>query len=240
MLPEDGPCQPWCTWADVVACRADLDDISEPATELALELSTDILYHLTGKRYPGECETTRSICQPCGCARSACSGCGPFSRIDLGGRWRVSDVLSVIVDGAAVPSSAWRVDDWRWLVRIDGMTWPTSVDLTDPAAFQVTWVYGRVPSKSLQWAAAIFAGEIAAKCSGKKCGIPQRVTNVVRAGVSYTVFDPQRFLDDGRVGLYEVDLAITAANKGRKARPGIFAPTCAPQRVATGTDAGGS
>lgn len=240
-LPDEGPCQPWVTWAEVVACRSDLDAVPEPAKVLALDAATSILFELTGKRYPGECETTRSFCQRCGCARDWCSGCGPFARVDLGALWPVSDVISVTVEGEDVDASKWRVDDWRWLVRLDGETWPLATDLTEPDAFQVTWVYGRNPSPSLRNAAALFTAEVAAKCASLTCGLPDRVTTVNREGVTYTILDPQRFIAEGRTGIYLVDLAVEADKRGRTLPPGGFNPARAgTRRVATGTDAGGS
>lgn len=242
-LPDDGPCQPWVTWAEVTSCTGvNLDSVAPEARDGIMAQASDILYGLTERRYPGECETTRSICQPCGCARSGCRGCGPFARVDLGGLWPVSDVVEVVLDGTPLDRAGhWRVDDWRWLVRTDGLTWPTTSDLTDPEGFQVTWVYGRVPPPSLRRAAALLAAEIATACvPGATCKLPSRVTTITREGVSYTVLDSQKFIDEGRTGIYLVDMAIAAAKRGRKARPRILVPGCGTRRVATGTDDGGS
>jgi hypothetical protein len=55
------------------------------------------------------------------------------------------------------------------------------------------------------------------------CKIPERVTSVSRQGVSWTLIDPQDFLQDGRTGIYAVDIAIKALNpKNSRRRARIF------------------
>lgn len=57
------------------------------------------------------------------------------------------------------------------------------------------------------------------------CRFPARVTNVTRQGVSWTILDPQDFLNDGRTGLYEVDLFLKAVNPDKARRPArVFSP----------------
>lgn len=57
-----------------------------------------------------------------------------------------------------------------------------------------------------------------------ECRIPERVTSVTRQGMSWTMIDPMDFMEKGRTGIYEVDLAINTVRPGRR-RARIFHPT---------------
>jgi hypothetical protein len=55
------------------------------------------------------------------------------------------------------------------------------------------------------------------------CALPERISSVARQGVSYTVMDPQEFISNGKVGIYEIDLFLAAVNPNKaKKRPRIF------------------
>jgi len=49
---------------------------------------------------------------------------------------------------------------------------------------------------------------------GEKCNLPERVTSIVRQGVSWTILDPQTFMDKGLVGISRIDSWITIARRG--------------------------
>lgn len=67
---------------------------------------------------------------------------------------------------------------------------------------------------------------LAADSDDAECRIPERVTSVTRQGVSWTMIDPQDFLDAGRTGIYEVDLAIKVMNPSKaRARARVFTTT---------------
>lgn len=221
-----GPCEPWCSWEDVaqLCTGLDLSPIADGVRDRLLDIATDVLYGLDGSRYPGLCTTTRRLCLGCTvCRREPCA-CGPTQAVDLGGRWPVWAAYDVTIDGEVLDASAYTVRDRRWLVRLDGTHWPTGSDLDDPDAFTATWIYGRRPPVKLANAAAVFAAEMAKSCLGKKCELPQRVTSLTRENVSYVLLDSQNFIDQGRTGVYAVDLALQSAKMGRKTGPGAFAP----------------
>lgn len=226
-----GPCEEWCTWAEVTACRTDLAAADGNIRALAIETATEILWNLTERRYSGLCKTTRSLCMACsGCGGgwawdggwwgSSCR-CAPSESIYLGPN--VRGVLKVTVLGVDLPRSAYRVDDGR-LVRIDNLPWPGGTDLTDPAAFRATWVAGNPIPRGARRAAAKYAAEIAAQCLKKACQLPERVTSVVREGVSYTILDSLKMIDEGRTGLPSVDLWIGADRRGQEPGPGMSHP----------------
>jgi hypothetical protein len=45
---------------------------------------------------------------------------------------------------------------------------------------------------------------------------------VNRDGTSYVILDSQKFLDEGRTGIYDVDLALIAARPPAEGKPGSF------------------
>lgn len=229
----DGPCSPWITWDDVegLCGNADLSSVSNAQREFILDDATWVLYALTGRRYPGICETTRRVCRTCVTCGGLCA-CGVRSTIDLsGGRYPVLAVWDVVVDGVEIAASGYNLRGRRYLDRLDDEAWPTWSDLTDPDAFHLSFAYGRRPPVGLVHAAARFAAEIAKKCAGLKCELPARVTSISREGVSYTILDSQKFIDEGRTGIYEVDLAIIADRRAKtEPRPGGYSPMHAGSR----------
>lgn len=57
------------------------------------------------------------------------------------------------------------------------------------------------------------------------CQLPERVTNINREGVSYSIIDPQTFLDKDQVGLSRVDLWISSVNPSKSRRyAGVYTP----------------
>jgi hypothetical protein len=95
----------------------------------------------------------------------------------------------------------------------------------------VTYTYGSEPPAMVARAIEVLANEIQLASQDQPCRLPERVTNVSRQGISWTVIDPQDFLDDGRTGIYEVDLVLNTVNLGRaKARARVFSPEFPPPR----------
>lgn len=245
-LPDEGPCQPWCTWAQVEACVPyDLSSISDGAVQAdIIAQASEIIFNLNHQRYPGVCEATRGICQ------SVIWGwftypwwpythCGPGEAVDLGSRFAVEAVSQVIVNGVILPhdGTVYRVDGWRYLTRIDGNSWPRCADLTDPLAFQATWTWGRAIPKAAQRAAARFAAELAAECiPDQDCQIPKHVTTVSREGMTFVAVDSFKMLEEGRTGIYAVDSWLAADLMGSQAPPGGIDPAEPTRLMALGTD----
>lgn len=235
------PCEPWPA---TLCCSGLPEDVSDVVLDQALRVSTEILWGLSGRRF-GTCEVTMRPCrkecslgldvpwwgdylalpaqwwawQPrCSSCQRTC-GCSRLEeiRLPLG---PVVSVGSVIINGEVLPASgasrAYRVDDFRTLVRLDGGTWPWCQDLladiTEPNTFQVTWTYGRpVPAAGLL-AVSILACEVAKACLDLPCELPDRLQHLVRQGLSMAFLDPQDFLEQGRTGLYLPDLFLRTYN----------------------------
>lgn len=225
---DAGPCEPWCAWEDVVRCGAINWPNGEPdeiQKQLWLEQGTEILYNLSGRKYPGLCTVTRSLCFACQhCQPVACS-CDPYPGIDLGGRFPVWAVVDVTIDGVAEPNTAYKLRGRRWLIRTDGHWWPSGWNTADADRFRVTWITGRnVPAGGVA-AAARYVQEIAKRCAGDStCQLPSRVTSLQREGITYVVLDPMDAINEGRTSIDTVDTWLTADKLGSKPRPGVFHP----------------
>lgn len=231
----DGPCEPWCTWDDVGACGS-VPEVTAQQQQLWIGQASEILWNFTGRFYGGICEVTRSLCFACWSCRPYACGCEPVNGIDLGGgRLPVWGAWDVVVDGATLDPSAYTVRGRRWLVRLDGGVWPTGSSTNlDPDRFRVSWAFGRRVTDGGRLAAARFAQQIALRCTGSRdCQLPTRVTTIVREGITYTVLDSMKMIAEGRTGLDMVDMWVVSDTKGRKAKPGIFAPAAAtgPRRI---------
>jgi hypothetical protein len=142
------------------------------------------------------------------------------------------DVLAVRIDGALLPETEYRVDDRRWLVRLDpeGEAWPSCQDLTAadtaPDTFSVQFTYGIDPPAAGVLAAATLACELALACAGSdSCRLPRRVQQITRDGVSMALLDPLTMFDEGRFGIPEVDMFIATYNpKKLQRRASVVSP----------------
>jgi hypothetical protein len=93
-----------------------------------------------------------------------------------------------------------------------------------PHNVEVSYTYGTQPPSAGRSAARLLAIELIKLYEGDDtCALPQRVTNISRQGVSYTLLDSQDFIDDLRTGLYAVDLFLKTANPDKaRARARVF------------------
>jgi hypothetical protein len=238
---DGGPCGVWpVLWG---AC--DLTGISPTVTGVALQAATDVLYALTGRRY-GVCQLSIRPCRR-ECSRDVWSAgnwweWGQWPRpLFFQGTWYniacgqcssgcsctyvpeallpspVSAVTQVKVDGVTLPEMAYRVDDWRLLVRTDGGIWPICQDLTkadtEVGTWSVTVQFGEAVPTLGQIAVGELACEFAHLLSGTgDCALPKPVQTLVRQGVTMNFLDPNEIFANGRVGLYLSDLFITTMN----------------------------
>jgi hypothetical protein len=153
----------------------------------------------------------------CGSRAYGC-GCG-LSWVELPGY--VGRVDSVEVEGLALPSTAYRVDNGSRLIRQDGEGWPVQ-DLSKSAGSADTWVVryfqGDAPTEIDDWAVGILAQEFLKSMSGdKKCRLPAGVQTVSRNGVTMEL--AQNLFLDGTTGIREVDVIIAQRNPHRLTMP---------------------
>lgn len=254
--PDLEVCAPWAT-RDLMLC--DDAEFSEELIDDALDAASSILYVLSGRQFPGVCEETIRPCalrtdaprhrrfgwgvwewQPlwwgCGCRSNDRCACGSLSQIEL--RTPVASVDEVLVDGVELDPSAYRVDDWRWLVRVDGGAWPCcqrlELDSTEPDTFEVTYNWGTAPSPGGDRSAAALACELVKAWSPEtagECRLPQRVRQLVRQGVTIAIDNPTDVFNEGLTGISEVDLWLRSVNpKTDRAGAVICSPDVPPKR----------
>ena len=103
----------------------------------------------------------------CTCGGDTC-GCGALCQLEL--PRPIGAVQEVKIDGVIVDPWTYRVDDGRWLIRLNGECWPDCQDLsladTEVGTFSVTYL-NAIPVDSLgQYAGGVLACEFAKACSG--------------------------------------------------------------------------
>jgi len=148
----------------------------------------------------------------------------------------VNNIIEVTADGAIVPPTSYRIEAYRWLVRTDGEHWPCSSNLVgdpgDPGVFTVEYEYGKPVPIDGQIAAAAFACELAKSRCGRDNCLPARLKHIDRQGVSLDFADPLDFLDNGKTGIYLVDLWLASVNPSKlKRRARVHRPDRPGKRV---------
>lgn len=224
-------CTPWATAEDIHA-SCGIED--EALLDTMLEIATDILFMLSARQFPGICS---NVFRPEHGAHVHRNGCLVGNEIDLG-VYPLIEVTEIKVYGRVLDPSKYRVDDYRTLVRLPdaGTTpevWPSfqrfDLDASQDDTFEVTATYGLMPPPAGVNAAAVLACELAKAATGGDCKLPERVTSISRQGTtmdfSGLVLDPFAFFEQGRTGLYQVDLFLASVNpNGLKRRPRVYSP----------------
>lgn len=91
----------------------------------------------------------------------------------------------------------------------------------------VEYKYGMLPPTVGVMAARTLAIEFAKLWSGleDECTLPERVTNVTRQGVSWTILDNQDFLDNLRTGVLSIDMFLKTVNPDKaRMKSKVFSP----------------
>lgn len=167
---------------------------------------------------------------PCGCPGDC--GCSALCEVDL--PYPACCINEVKVDGVVLPSTAYRVDNFKKLVRVDGGCWPDCQELalpdTEVGTFSIDVTYGKEPPMLVKKAAGFLACELLKSCVGAPCQLPQRVQTISRQGFSASFLDPMDFVENGKTGLYLVDMAIKAYNpNGLSRRSTVWSPDAGPK-----------
>lgn len=140
----------------------------------------------------------------------------------------VTSVVQVKVDGAVLDSSAYRVDNYRKLIRTDGSQWPLCNDLTKDDTQAGTWSVTVQFGEPVPTLGQIALGELACNfaklLSGNTdCQLPKAVQQLVRQGVTLNFIDPNEVFKTGHVGLYLCDLFIETMNPhGLSSRSSVY------------------
>jgi len=155
--------------------------------------------------------------------------CDPRCQIWLPGP--VYSITEVLQDGAPVDPGTYRVDDASWLVKNDPDTngcWPKCPDMNAAGgsadAFEVTYMRGTPVPSALLTAASTLACEWVKGCTGdSSCRLSSRVVAMSRQGVDFQLVSPETLLENGFVGIGEIDQLIAAYNpNGLQRRLRVF------------------
>lgn len=231
-----GPCTDWCGTQDVVACFPDTG--SDACLMSGVRMASEVLYELSGRQFPGYCQSIIRPCQNMGCWGR---GPGPLGQQFLdrghvvwdGWGWRggqdepcacgswlqkiilpgtAQEVIEVLIGGVLLSSSSYRLDPDNTLIRTDGGAWPICQDMaaagTAPGTFQITYSHGYDPPEVGRRAAAQLAHEFWLACSGMACQLPSGVVQIIRQGI--TITRAAALFKDGATGLAMVDAFLTA------------------------------
>lgn len=244
---DTGPCEPWPLLCERFPAEAD-QDLRDMAARIATEvlwlrtkrqfgqcevtlrpcrkdcapawpwIPSSGWWDVTGMTWPWPAPALvggKWLNIACGQCSSGCS-CSTVHEVRL--PYPVAEILEVLVDGVALDPSAYRVDEWSLLVRLDGHPWPLCNDLnlddTEPGTWSVRARYGAAVPELGQLAAGELASEIAKRCVGASgCLLPSTtVKQVDRQGVRKVFFDSDEAFKRGKVGLYWSDMFIASVN----------------------------
>lgn len=160
-------------------------------------------------------------------------GQSPSREVSLGA-YPIREIVEVRIGGEIIPSTDYQVVDRRWLARIsdDGSGWPIAPDLDgDPLnaaatnTFQVTFTWGQAPPAGGVRAVIEYAIELAKAASGDPCNLPARVTSLQMPGTTFSLLDPMTFIDQGKTGIYLVDMWLHSVNPhGITRRSSVMSP----------------
>lgn len=210
---------------------SDTIDPTGPYTDTAVEYASFVLFKLSGEKYNGIQTTTEvyTAGTPLSITQSPVLVSGNvinLPRLSNGQRelrlrgTPVRAIQSINYMGRVLDPSEYTLRNNSYLVRQHALPW-----VLDPVnELSVTYTHGTPPPSAGRRAAIRLANELILWDKGSaNCALPERISSVNRQGVSYTVMDPQEFISNGRVGIYEIDLFLAAVNPTKaKKRSKIF------------------
>lgn len=245
------PCTPWITDDDVAEC-CNVETSDPVIYEAVAQQASDILFQLSGRQFPGECErSVRPSCDPCWCGYQVLSrghivgpwdwgypltsycdsclvACSP-SLVKLAG-YPVREVSEVLIDGVPLAADEYRLVNDRYLMRTESGHWPWSQNLTLPDTedhtWSITYTYGADPPSLGVSAAAQLACELYKACNNQDCALPAGTTRVTRQGITIDklAFTSWAYGKAGawQTGLSLVDAFLSAYNPAALPRRPIF------------------
>lgn len=209
-----------CTemWADPAVMAVAFPDFPEDSLTQAAVDATWLLWRLTGERFHG----------PQAWVEDYDISRGDTTRVELR-QFPVAHVYDVgvvdlcDVESTGVPttgvSDTTALSNWCYLghslLRVDADT--TNVlgftGCSTQRTVRVRYTTGNNLPPGAGRATLRLATEYAKLMNGRPCGLPDRITTVSRQNVSWTVLDPQDFLDRQRTGIGPVDAWLAASNR---------------------------
>lgn len=165
-------------------------------------------------------------CWACSCNLDPCS-CTRLETIRL--PWLpVREVTEVKIDGVVLDPTIYRqMPGTNVLARLDGERWPVcqdqSLEDTEAGTWSVTFRHGLdLPPEGKDLVAG-FACELAKRCKGAACSLPNGLRVVRRPGVEYAVIDPLDYRKEGLTGYMPLDDWIMQLRGGHaRTRPRLW------------------
>lgn len=203
-------------WAEAT----ELDDPTNPYSESSIQIASQILYKLTGEKFQGVHTVTEKY-NPNASSSSHTTpalingnmyniprSAGNDGKLYLRHR-PVREIIEIVEMGSVLPQTSFELRNRTFVVKKNRTPWLS--DYTNE--LEVTYSYGAKPPLAGKLAAIKLANELNLSMVGSSdCALPSRVSSVARQGVQITMLDPQEFLEQGRTGLYEVDLFLKTYN----------------------------
>lgn len=161
----------------------------------------------------------------CGCG-DTCS-CTTIHQFEL--PYPVSGIGEVKVDGVVLDPSAYRVDEWRYLVRLDGEDWPLCQDLnlpdTEVGTWSVTASIGEPVPQLGMFAVDQLARQIALGCIGSAgCALPTgTLKSLSRQGVEQSFVTGADAWIAGFAGMPAVSAFLQLYNPTRSGTASVYA-----------------
>jgi hypothetical protein len=210
---------------------ADTIDPTGPYTESAVQFASLVLYKLSAEKYNGiqtvtEVYTNDAITSTASSPHLISGSMYNLPRFTEGHRnlrllnTPVRSVSEVRYMGRVLDPSEYSLRNNSYLVRHQSLPW-----VLDPMnEIEITYSYGTPPPAAGKRAAIRLANELILSDMGSgNCALPERISSVSKQGVSYTIMDPQEFISNGKVGIYEIDLFLASVNPTKaKKRPKVF------------------
>lgn len=200
-------------------------------TDDAIHFASEILFKLSGEKYTGVQSTTEAY------------GSDIFSSVQLHPvvvygdiqnvplqtglrnlRLRHTPILSVeqiTTNGVLMDPLSYSIRNNAYLIRKNGIPWI----LDTISSLEISYTYGSPIPTAGKIAARRLANEyIYLMTDSTQCTLPQRITtSISRQGETISILDPLHFLDNGKTGVYEVDLFLQMANPNHaKKKPRVF------------------
>ena len=161
----------------------------------------------------------------CGMCGTNCS-CSIVSETILPGP--VREIVQVTVDGEVLdPTTDYRLDDYRKLVRLGGNLWPLCNDLnkgiTEVGTWSVTAIYGEPLPTLGKLAVGQLLCDIINDLINNDCSLPDNVTDITRQGLSFSLDDVNDAVKSGFDTLKYVNKFIERYNPNKlAARPRLY------------------
>lgn len=161
----------------------------------------------------------------CGCGRPEPCSCGAVPTVLL--PTPVGRVDEVVIDGAVLDPSAYRVDSGGRLVRTDGGSWPLCQDMRaapgEEGTFTVTYLNAYPVDPLGAWVSGRLAYEYAKSCTGGTCSLPSGITEITRQGITMEI--QLDMFAQGLTGIREVDDWTARYNPNRlRRKPRVYTP----------------